>query len=377
MRVVLARVGRLVAVMFVVATAAYFLMQMLPGDPARTVVGAEGTPEQYEQVRRQLGLDKPILGRYVDWLDGLVHGDLGSSLVPPVQSVADMIAARLPVTLELAALAIVIALAIAVPVALLASYHEGGMFDRTSSTIAFGLISVPSFVLALGLVILLVFNPDYVRVPVVVASVWVAGRLTWKTLRAAGGYPHGRPRRMHLGKGLGGAAALILLASILWAVWPDFPRQGFVRLSDGGPVENLRSILVPALSLALIEAAVFMRVLRGDLTQTLKEDFVLSAKAKGMPAHRVLTRDALRPSSFSIVTVAGVALGQLLGGTVIIETIFNLPGMGSMLIDAIYGNDYSVVLGGVLVIALVYVTLNAVVDAGYFYLDPRVRRGRG
>jgi len=158
---------------------------------------------------------------------------------------------------------------------------------------------------------------------------------------------------------------------------PDFPRQGWVRLtSDDGLAENLRSAFLPALTLAAMEAAVWMRILRGDLITTLQEDFILAARAKGMPRWRILTFDALRPSSFSLITVLGVSLGRLIGGTVIVEQIFNLPGMGTLMVRSIRAKDVPVVQSAVLLIAVIYVLVNAAVDVAYAYLDPRIRRGR-
>ena len=155
------------------------------------------------------------------------------------------------------------------------------------------------------------------------------------------------------------------------------PRQGFSRVTaEDGILENLRHAFLPALTLALTEAAIFMRLLRGDLLSTLQEDYILSARAKGMPRWRILVSDALRPSSFSLITIAGVALGRAIGGTVIVETIFNLPGMGTMVVSAIGANDYPVVQASVLVIAVFYVVINSIVDISYAYLDPRIRRGR-
>ena len=159
--------------------------------------------------------------------------------------------------------------------------------------------------------------------------------------------------------------------------FPAFPRIGFSRLTgDDGLAENLRSAILPAVALAATEIAVFMRLLRTDMIATLQEDFVLSAKAKGMPTWRVLTRDALRPSSFSLITLAGVTMGRLIGGTVIIETIFGIQGIGKIVVDGIIVKNYPVVQGGVLTIATIYVLLNMAVDISYLFLDPRVRRGR-
>ena len=158
--------------------------------------------------------------------------------------------------------------------------------------------------------------------------------------------------------------------------FPEFPRTGFQRISgDAGLTENLRSAFLPAFTLALTEIAVFTRLLRGDMIATLQEDYILAARAKGMPVWRVLWRDALRPSSFSLITLAGVSLGRLIGGTVIVETIFGIPGMGRLVVDqGVVLGDFTVVQGGVLVIAVFYVLINLLVDMSYLYLDPRIRR---
>lgn len=367
----------LVPVLFLVSLATFFMMELIPGDPAAVILGPDGTPEQYEQLREELGLNEPVVDRYVGWLSDTVRGDLGESLVPPVQDVREMIQARLPVTLQLALMATVMSLVISIPVALYAAYRSGHRFDRTANGVAFGAISVPSFLAALLLVFFLVFNPDIVKWVVVAAGVALTAWLARRTVLLAREYPPDEGRNRYLALGLGGAAVVGLVTVALWTSWPEFPRQGFVRLtSDEGIGTNLRHAFLPALTLALTEAAVFMRLLRSDLISTLQDDFILSAKAKGMPVWRILLHDALRPSSFSLVTVAGVALGRLIGGTVIVETIFNLPGMGTMIVDAIGANDFRVVQAGVLVIAVFYVALNAIIDISYAYLDPRIRRGR-
>jgi peptide/nickel transport system permease protein len=154
------------------------------------------------------------------------------------------------------------------------------------------------------------------------------------------------------------------------------PRAGFIKVSDGGLKENLTHVALPVITLAITETAVFTRVLRNDLITTLSEDFVLSARAKGMTPTRILVSDALRPSLFTLVTLISVELGRLLGGAVIVETIYNLPGMGRLLVDAIVTKNYTVVQGCVLVIAIVYLACVLVADLMYVYLDPRVRRAR-
>jgi peptide/nickel transport system permease protein len=196
-------------------------------------------------------------------------------------------------------------------------------------------------------------------------------------VKNAAAFPPGAERRR--AATVGGLLTLATLGAtvLLFVFFPDFPRQGFSRLTDeAGIWANLRSAFLPALTLAITEFAIFMRLLRGDLISTLHEDYILSARAKGMPSRRILVRDALRPSSFSIITVAGVAFARLIGGAVIVEVIFNLPGMGTLIVNAIGAKDYRVVQLAVLVVAVFYVLINLVVDISYAYLDPRIRRGR-
>jgi peptide/nickel transport system permease protein len=173
------------------------------------------------------------------------------------------------------------------------------------------------------------------------------------------------------------AAGIAGITLLTFAVFPEFPRQGFSRLTgDDGLGANFRHAFLPALTMAIGEIAVFMRLLRGDLIATLQEDYILAARAKGMPAWRIMFYDALRPSSFSLMTVVGVSFARLVGGTVIVETIFNLPGMGRLITDSISTKDIKVVQSAVLVIAVFYIVINLLVDIAYTYLDPRLRRGR-
>jgi peptide/nickel transport system permease protein len=199
----------------------------------------------------------------------------------------------------------------------------------------------------------------------------VAARVAWSARTQARDDPRGLAVR------LGAAGVLVALAFGVWAVWPDFPRIDFVRLTDGeGLRENLRSAFLPALALGLTEFAVFSRLLRSDMTAVLQEDFITFARAKGMPTRRILLRDALRPSSFSLLTLAGVSLGRLIGGSVIIEQVFAIQGIGRLVVGNITAHDYTIVQGGVLVIATSYVLINTLVDLSYSFLDPRIRRGR-
>lgn len=376
-KVTLLKLLQLVPVLILVSIATFLMIDLVPGDPAVMIAGENATPEEVAEVREELGLDEPIIERYLDWLGDTMRGDLGESLVPPVQDVSDMVASRLPVTLEIAALAMIMSLLMAVPLALRSAHRPGERFDRVTNSVAFGLISIPSFLAALLLIFFMVFHTGFVRLAVLLlGGVGVIGFARRSKAQIAR-YPAGPERKKVTAQRVGVGAAAVALITLLVVAFPSFPRQGFVRLSSGeGLVANLRSAFLPALTLALMEAAIFMRLLRSDLIETLKEDYILSARAKGMPTWRILSYDALRPSSFSLITVAGVALGRAVGGTVIVETIFNLPGMGTLVVDSIRSHDFRIVQICVLVIAVFYVLINTFVDISYAYLDPRIRRGR-
>lgn len=312
-RTVALRVAELIAVLLVVSFGVFMLLSLMPGDPAVAILGEGHPPEAYQELRSELGLDQPVIQRYFDWLSGAVTGDLGRSLVPPQSEVTSRIASALPVSVQLAAMGLVLALVLSIPLAMFCASHPGGAVDRAISAGMFGLLSVPPFLA--GLLLIMVF----------------ANGLGW------------------------------------------FPRAQWVRLTDSVP-DNLLHAFLPAVVIALMELALFTRILRNDLIVTLREDFILAARAKGMPPWRVLVTDALRPSSFSLITLMGISLGRLIGSTVIVEYLFALPGMGSLVINAANQGDFPMVQGAVLVIATIYVLSNAFIDLSYGYLDPRTRR---
>ena len=307
------RLVELVLVLLIVSMGTFALVDLMPGDPAVVVLGEGHTAAEYAAQREAMGLTDPLPVRYGTWLGDALTGDLGTSFVPPNGEVADRVAAALPVSAELAVLAMLMALLLAVPLAMWSAYRAGGLVDRIVSAGTFGILSVPSFLA--GMLLIALF----------------AERLGW------------------------------------------FPRLEWARLGDGIG-DNLYHAFLPALPIALMETATFTRVLRGDLITTLQEDFILSAKAKGMTPVHVLVRDALRPSSFSLITLMGISLGRLIGSTVIVEYLFALPGMGTLIIGAADAGDVPMVQGAVLVIALIYVLVNALIDLSYGRLDPLIRR---
>lgn len=366
LRYLAGRLLRLISILFGVTLLSFFLIKLTPGDPVATSLGPQATPEQVDELRAELGLDRPIWDQYVSWLSGVFRGDFGTTLSAPARSVSGELAARLPVTLELAFLAIVLSLAIAVPVAIWSAYRQGQRFDRTVSGVLYGLIAIPGFVAALLLVLLFVFNPDTARTAGLAAGTIgavVALIAAWRVRRT------GRSPK----PALVSAGAVFVVGVAVFAFLPDLPRQGFVPISEGLGA-NLQSVALPVLALTFVDVAVFTRLLRGDMVTELAKPYILSSRAKGMSTSHVLVREALKPSLFSLITVVGLTIGQLIGGTIIVEQIFRLPGIGSILVASIRNGDYPMVQACIFVIASVYVVLNALIDISYSYLDPRVRQ---
>ncbi|MEQ9638427.1 MAG: ABC transporter permease [Alphaproteobacteria bacterium] len=307
---------RLVFVVIAVTTLTFLLVSLLPGDVAYLIAGLDASPAEIDAIRAELGLDQPLHLRYLDWVAGLLQGDLGISLRTS-EPVGEAILSRLPVTLELMFLAQVIAVGVAVPLGVLCAYRQNRWVDQAVTLLGFAMISIPPFVMAL---ILIFF--------------------------------------------------FALRLGIL-------PATGYTPLSEG-LWDNLRTFILPALSIALIEWVTLMRLLRNDMIVTLQEDYIAMARAKGLPTWHILLRHALRPSSFSLITILGIQVGALIGGTLIIETLFALPGVGRLLLIGIFSRDYVVVQGCILFIAVSYVMINFLVDLTYSMLDPRIRvEGRG
>lgn len=309
------KLGHLVVVLIAVTFLVSLMLDLLPGDPARAILGADATEEQLDVVRRDLNLDKPVLVRYWLWLTAALQGDFGTSYRTG-QDVGEAILQRVPVSVELMILVQLLALVVAIAFAVYATYRPGGWIDRVGSMLSLAAISAPHFVI--GLFLVFVF-----------------------------------------------AVTLGVL-----------PASGFTPLS-AGLWPNLMTMLLPAFALALEPAGVYFRLLRGDMQATMKEDFVLAAQAKGMSASNILLRQVFRPSSFSLVTLAGINTARLIGSAVVIESLFALPGLGRMLVDSVYARDFMSIQALVAVIAVFYVVVNILIDLLYLVLDPRVRSGRG
>ncbi len=341
------KLAQLVVVLFVVTLFTFLLVRLLPGDPVDLLVpvSTDTTDEsdraiieaRRQQITDDLDLNDPLPKQYITWIGGFVTGDLGneytvSSTIP----VSDAVTSALPPTTQLILYSQILAVLLALPVGVISAYRQGGIFDRIANVSAFGSLSLPGF--AIGLLL----------------AYWVGVRLnpslpTWINIPPQGYTPF---------PGLNPAN---------WSFEPRTP--------DSVP-DHFFGMLLPALSLALGQFAVYMRLLRSDMIQTLQEDFILMAKSKGISNGRVLWRHALRPSSLTLLTVAGLSVGTLIGNAVVIEVVFGIPGMGTLIASSIIGREFITLQSSVAIVAIAFVVINALLDILYSVLDPRIRNVR-
>ncbi len=322
MRALLQRIVQLFVVLLLVTMFTSLLIDLVPGDVTYSLAPVS-TPEQREQLRHELHLDRPVYERYGEWVNGLAHGDLGcyygtsgyTSAESCPDQVADRVKDALPISLMLMFYAQLLALIIAIPLGVLTAYRAGSLFDKTTNTIAFAALAIPNFVLAL------------------VLAYYVGTKLKWVD-------PTG---------------------------YVDFGQD---------PQQHFKQLILPVISLAVGQVAIYMRLLRSDMIATLQEDFVTMARAKGLSSGRILWRHALRPSSLTLLTVAGLNVGTLIGGAVVIENIFVIHGMGFLIADAIFRRQYVALQSYVAILALGYVAVNFIVDIMYAIFDPRIRHAR-
>jgi len=322
-RLVVKRFAQLVVVLLIVAFFTFFLIRLLPSDPTDAIIPF-GTDEQKAQLREDLGLGDPPFEQFTGYLSGLVQGDLGHQYSSG-RPVSELVSQSLPVSLQLMIYAQIIALVFAIPFGILAAYRSGTKTDRGINTTAFALLAIPNFVLAL------------------ILSYFIGAELKWLP---TGGYAPG---------------------------WLD-PLFDSSRSPEIG--EHINNMILPAIALAVGQIAVYMRLLRSDMIATLQENFITMAKAKGISNRRILWRHALRPSSLTLLTVAGLNVGTLISGAIVVEVVFQIPGMGLKIFQAISAREYIELQSYVVVIALLFILLNFLIDFLYAVLDPRIRRAR-
>ena len=308
---IIRRIIATIPVMAVVGIFVFLLLHLTPGDPAAIIAGDYASPEDIKRIRAKLGLDRPIYIQFGTWVWQLMQGDLGISIFSDLP-VSHLIAQRIEPTLALSVATIIMAVLFAVPLGVLAAWRAGTLIDRLSMVIAVFGFSVPVFVI--GYLLMYVF----------------AIELKW------------------------------------------FPVQGYVSYRDG-VIPFLRSITLPSVALALLYSALIARITRASVLEVLTEDYIRTARAKGLASNVVLMRHALKNAAVPIVTIIGIGIALLIGGVVVTESVFNIPGLGRLTVDSILRRDYPIIQGIILLFAGVYVFINLLVDIAYTFLDPRIR----
>jgi peptide/nickel transport system permease protein len=297
--------------MGMVALVVFLILRLSPGDPAAILAGDAATPEIIAGIRANLGLDRPIMVQFGAWVWQLLQGDLGNSLLS-LQPVSTTIGEKIGPTVSLALTTIIFAVAVAVPLGVIAAWKHGTWIDRAVMGLSVVGFSVPVFVLGYG---------------------WIWG----------------------------------FAITLRW-----FPVQGFQPITAGlGPF--LAHLVLPTLTLSVIFIALIARITRASVLEVLAEDYIRTAHAKGVAEHRVLTRHALRNAAVPIVSVIGIGIALLLGGVVVTESVFNLPGLGRLTVDAVLSRDYPIIQGVILVFSGIYVLINLLIDIAYTAFDPRIR----
>jgi peptide/nickel transport system permease protein len=322
---------QIVPVLLGVSIVVFFMVRAIPGDPAQIMLGQQATQEQVQQVRENMGLDKPILVQYGLFLKDAVRGDLGDSTLTG-RPVTTELLTRFPATLELTAFAMLIAILVGVPVGVISAVRQYSLLDKTTTVLALTGISMPIFWLAMILVVIFGVNLELLPFP---------GRLGPTTAISA-------------------ITGLVLVDSVLTLNFAGF-WDGFLHL------------IMPALALGTIPMAVIMRMTRSSMLEVLNEDYVRTARAKGVVPWRVVFKHALRNAMLPTITVIGLQAGLLMGGAIITETIFSWPGIGLYAYQSVGNRDYPSIQGVVLYGALLFVLINLLVDVLYAILDPRVR----
>ena len=305
------RLLELLPTLFLVSVLIFGLQQLLPGDPALVMAGEEGDPAVVEQIRRQYRLDQPLPVQYLHWIGNVLQGDLGESMRIK-QPVSQLIAEKLPVTLQLGTMAMLFALLIGIPAGIVSAVRKGTAWDTAANVVALAGLSTPNF--WLGIMMIFLFS-----------------------------------------------------VSLGW-----LPASGYVSLLED-PLQSLATTVMPAFVLGSGIAAVLMRHMRSSLLQAMAADYVRTARAKGLLERQVVLRHGLRNALTPVITLGALEFGTLLSGAVLTEQVFSIPGLGKLIVDAVFNRDYAVVQGVVLVTATVYILLNLLADVLYVLANPRLR----
>ena len=306
------RIFMTIPVMVVVALFVFLLLRLSPGDPAAVIAGDYATAEDVQKIREKLGLSEPIFVQFVTWLGSLIQGDLGTSIFSN-KPVTELIAQRLEPTLMLALTTIIFSILVAVPLGTIAAFRAGSWIDRLVMLFSVGGFSVPVFVL--GYILIYYFS------------------ITWRLL----------------------------------------PVQGYRSPFEDGMLPFIQHIILPTLTLSVIYIALLARMTRASVMEVLEEDYIRTARAKGLSEVKILMQHALRNAAVPIVTVIGIGIALLIGGVVVTESVYNIPGLGRLVLDAVLARDYPIIQGLILFFSLIYVLLNLIIDLTYTLFDPRIK----
>ncbi|NGM87967.1 ABC transporter permease [Parapusillimonas sp. SGNA-6] len=311
-QLIIKRLLATIPVLFVVAIVIFVVLRLTPGDPAALVAGDAATAEQLEEIRRSMGLDQPVLVQFSQWLGNMLVGDFGNSLISS-RPVGELIAARLGPSMSLTLMTLIYTLMVSLPLGVISAWHRGRAIDRAVMAGSVAGFSIPVFIVAYLMIFLF------------------SMKLGW------------------------------------------LPVQGYQPLSAGF-WEHVRHLILPAVSLGTVYIALITRIVRTSIIDTLNEDYIRTARAKGLPEWRVLLNHALSNAAVPILTIIGISITMLIGGVVVTESVFNIPGLGRLVLDAVLSRDFTVIQSLIVLFSFVYILINLLIDISYLLVDPRIER---
>ena len=309
---ILKRIAGVVVTLLILSVAIFSITHIMSGDPALAMLGSDASAEQVEALRAEMGLDQPLTAQYISWIKDTISGDLGDSYFRH-QTVIQALSERIGPSTELAIISELIAILIGIPLGITAAKRKGGAVDLVASSTAILGMSMPAFLL--GLLFILVFSVNMGVLPV----------------------------------------------------------SGYVTVAKAGLATHLSYMVIPCVTMGLVQSALIMRITRSSFAEVMGKDYIKTAKAKGLKERVILYKHVFRNAGATIVTILGQSFGSLIAGVAVLETMFNIPGMGQLIVDSVLKRDYPVIQGAVLFVSILYVLINLVVDISYGFIDPRIR----
>ncbi|MCI6498261.1 MAG: ABC transporter permease [Lachnospiraceae bacterium] len=309
---ILKRIAGVIVTLLILSVAIFSITHIMSGDPALAMLGSDASAEQVEALRAEMGLDQPLTAQYISWIKDTISGDLGDSYFRH-QTVIQALSERIGPSTELAIISELIAILIGIPLGITAAKRKGGAVDLAASSAAILGMSMPAFLL--GLLFILLFSVNMGVLPV----------------------------------------------------------SGYVTVAKGGLSNHLSYMVIPCVTMGLVQSALIMRITRSSFAEVMGKDYIKTAKAKGLKERVILYKHVFRNAGATIVTILGQSFGSLIAGVAVLETMFNIPGMGQLIVDSVLKRDYPVIQGAVLFVSILYVLINLVVDISYGFIDPRIR----